>query len=112
MKRKDINQQAFFELLRAGLWSDGNPDIRIDGSTDWNEVYQLAQDQSVQGIVLQGIETVQGSWLGRQYVVRKAFSMFRRIGDLINHARIFPLDSLRFFPSMLVNGVRSEVRGE
>ena len=56
MKTKDINQQAFFELLRAGLWSDGNPDIRIDGSTDWNEVYQLAQEQSVQGIVLQGIE--------------------------------------------------------
>ena len=56
MKTKDINQQAFFELLRVGLWSDGNPDIRIDGITDWNEVYQLAQEQSVQGIVLQGIE--------------------------------------------------------
>ena len=50
-------------------------------------------------------------WLGRQYVARKAFSMFRRIGDLINHARIFPQDSLRFFPSMLVNGVRSAARG-
>ena len=56
MKRKDINQQAFFELLRTGLWGNGNPDIRIDGSTDWNKVYQLAQEQSVQGIVLQGIE--------------------------------------------------------
>lgn len=56
MKTKINNQQAFFELLKAGLWSDGNPDIRIDGSTDWNEVYQLAQEQSVQGLVLQGIE--------------------------------------------------------
>ena len=53
-----------------------------------------------------------GSWLGRQYVVRKAFSMFRRIGDLINHARIFPLDSLRFFPRIMWNGVRSAIRGE
>ena len=53
-----------------------------------------------------------GSWLGRQYVVRKAFSMFRRIGDLINHARIFPLDSLRFFPRIMFNGVRSAIRGE
>ena len=52
------------------------------------------------------------AWLGRQYVVRKAFSMFRRMSDLINHARIFPLDSLRFFPAMLVNGVRSAMRGE
>ena len=53
-----------------------------------------------------------GSWLGRQYVVRKAFSMFRRIGDLINHARIFPMDSLHFFPRIMWNGVRSAVRGE
>ncbi len=56
MKTKNNNQQAFFDLVKAGLWSDGNPDIRIDGTTDWQEVYQLAQKQSVQGIVLQGIE--------------------------------------------------------
>jgi len=52
------------------------------------------------------------SWLSRQYVVRKAFSMFRRMGDLINHARIFPLDSLRFFPRIMFNGVRSAMKGE
>lgn len=52
------------------------------------------------------------SWLSRQYVVKKAFSMFRRIGDLINHARIFPMDSLRFFPYMMFNGLRSAMRGE
>ena len=56
MKRKDINQQAFFELLRTGLWGNRNPDIRIDRATDWQEVYQLAQEQSVQGLVLQGID--------------------------------------------------------
>lgn len=52
------------------------------------------------------------SWLSRQYVVRKTFSMGRRVGDLINHARIFPLDSMRFFPYMIFNGVRSAMRGE
>jgi hypothetical protein len=56
-------EEVFLALVRAGLWSDGNLDIRIDGTTDWQEVYQLAQEQSVQGLVLQGIETVQGSWL-------------------------------------------------
>lgn len=55
--------------------------------------------------------TEHGSWLGRQYMVRKTFSMFRRIDDLINHARIFPLDSLRFFPYMMINGVRSAMKG-
>ena len=52
------------------------------------------------------------SWLSRQYVVRKVFSIGRRCGDLIRHARIFPLDSLRFFPYIMYNGLRSAVRGE
>lgn len=46
------------------------------------------------------------------YLVRKCFSMARRIGDLINHASVFPLDSLRFFPHILYNGLRSAARGE
>lgn len=46
------------------------------------------------------------------YLIRKCVSMGRRIGDLINHARIFPLDSLRFFPNIMFNGVRSAMRGE
>ena len=47
---------VFFSLLRAGLWGDRNPDIRIDGTTDWDYIYRLTQEQSVQGLVLQGIE--------------------------------------------------------
>ena len=46
------------------------------------------------------------------YLVRKCVPFGRRVGDLARHARIFPLDSLRFFPAMLVNGVRSAVNGE
>lgn len=48
----------------------------------------------------------------KPYLIRKCISMQRRIGDLINHARIFPLDSLRFFPSIMFNGLRSAMRGE
>lgn len=46
------------------------------------------------------------------YLLRKVCSMERRCGDLIRHARIFPLDSLRFFPYIMYNGLRSAVRGE
>ena len=46
------------------------------------------------------------------YLIRKCISMGRRIGDLINHARIFPLDSPRFLPTIMFNGVRSAMRGE
>ena len=45
-------------------------------------------------------------------VIRKCCSMWMRVTDLYNHARIFPLDSLRFFPRIMWNGMRSAVRGE
>lgn len=48
----------------------------------------------------------------RPYLLRKCISMGRRVGDLMNHARIFPLSSLRFFPRIMFNGVRSAMRGE
>ena len=47
----------------------------------------------------------------RPFLVRKTYSMCRRIGDVFNHAQIFPLDSLRFLPRLLLNGVRSAVNG-
>lgn len=46
------------------------------------------------------------------YLIRKLLSFGRRFGDLYRHARLFPLDSLRFAPYMLFNGLRSAVRGE
>ena len=46
------------------------------------------------------------------YLIRKSVSMGRRIDSLINHSRIFPLDSLRFFPHIMYNGIMSAMRGE
>lgn len=46
------------------------------------------------------------------YLIRKMCSMGRRCSDLVRHARIFPLDSLRFFPRIMLNGLVSAVRGE
>lgn len=46
------------------------------------------------------------------YIVRKVYSSGRRIGDLWRHARIFPLDSLRFLPNIMFNGLRSAVNRE
>ena len=49
-------QKSFLELVKAGLWGNGNPIIRIDETTDWQEVYRLASEQSVLGLVLDGLE--------------------------------------------------------
>ena len=46
------------------------------------------------------------------YFMRKTISFGRRLGDVFSHAWIFPLDSLRFLPGIVVNGLRSAARGE
>lgn len=46
------------------------------------------------------------------YLIRKVYSFGRRCGDLLCHARVFPWDSLRFFPTLVYNGLRSAARGE
>ena len=52
------------------------------------------------------------SYSNYPYLVRKCFSAMRRVGDLFNHARIFPLDSVRFSFAIMRNGVKSAMRGE
>ena len=63
----DNNTKAFFALVRAGLFPVHGEGFKVNDSlfreVDWNEVYELAQEQSVLGLVLAGIEAVQGSWL-------------------------------------------------
>ncbi len=50
-------QEQFLELVRAGLWADYCPKILAHGTTvDWKEVYQLAEEQSVMGLVAAGLD--------------------------------------------------------
>lgn len=59
--KEDKNIQAFFALVRAGLWEEVSVQdswFSIHGSeqVDWEKIYQLAEEQSVIGLVLAGIE--------------------------------------------------------
>lgn len=51
------NTHAFFALLRAGLWEK---DVQLSqfGEINFSEVYRLAEEQSVVGLVAAGIEHV------------------------------------------------------
>lgn len=67
-KNLNKNRQCFVELLKAGLWGDLRSvqeykGFMVQDSVDWNKVYQLAQEQSVQGIVLRGIEELKAEGL-------------------------------------------------
>ncbi len=51
----------FFALLRTGLWENlpvHGEGLKVNDSSDvdWEKVYQLAEEQSVVGLVLAGIE--------------------------------------------------------
>lgn len=48
----------------------------------------------------------------KPYIIRKTISLGRRCGDLLHHTTIFPSDSLKFFPRIMINGLRSVLRGE
>lgn len=90
------NTSAFFELLRAGLWSDVNSDMRIDEATDWQEIYRLASEQSVLGLVLAGLEhsnvkppqMMLLQWIGEvQMIEQRNKDMNAFIADLIEKLR-------------------------
>ena len=91
----------FFDLLRAGLWRNENPEIRIDGTTEWGKIYQLAQEQSVQGLVLQGIDRFKANdsrftvpqtlllqWIGEvQMIEQRNKEMNASISELVEKLR-------------------------
>ena len=55
--RLDNNQRAFFELLRAGLWEK---ETRLSQyqDIDYSAIMQMAEEQSVMGLITAGLEKV------------------------------------------------------
>jgi hypothetical protein len=53
----DNNTQAFLALMRAGLW-EREVQLSEFPNVDYNEVYRLAEEQSVLGLVAAGLEHV------------------------------------------------------
>ena len=111
----EYKQELFVKLLRAGLWEDLRPvsgsstseetnsmtKFQVSCDVDWEKLYQLAQEQSVQGLVLQGIDwfKVHDSrfmvpqvlllqWIGEVQIIEqrnKAMNQF--VADLITKMR-------------------------
>lgn len=64
----DNNHQAFFALLRAGMWG---MDVQLQpySNVDFRKVYRLAEEQSVVGLVAAGIEHVSDLIIPKQDVM-------------------------------------------
>ena len=59
------NQEAFFALLRAGLWET---DVQLlpYGDVDYMEVYRISEEQEVEGLVTAGMEYVKNVIIPQQ----------------------------------------------
>lgn len=57
---RDNTGSVFFELLKAGLWGEADANLNVNHNlfegVEWEKIYQLAQEQSVLGLVLAGLE--------------------------------------------------------
>lgn len=96
VRNSENTRIAFLELVEAGLWGGGNPDIGIDGTTDWQEVYQLATEQSVLGLLLDGLEhsdvkppqVLLLQWIGEvQMIEQRNKAMNQFVAELVEKMR-------------------------
>lgn len=64
----DVSQASFFSLLKAGLWEQS---VRLSpySSIDFDELYKLAEEQSVVGLLAAGLEHVEDMALAKQQVL-------------------------------------------
>ena len=94
------NKQVFISLVKAGLWADNESmDLWIQGfadSVDWDEIYQLAEEQSVIGLALAGIDyfnikppqKLLLQWIGEvQIIEQQNKAMNKFIAELIEKMR-------------------------
>lgn len=103
--RKDNTIDAFFALVMAGLFPVHGEGFRVNESlfqdVEWEKIYQLAQEQSVLGLVLAGLEQYKNlnvnldvnqklllQWIGEVQMIElrnKAMNVY--IADLIEEMR-------------------------
>ena len=66
----DNTQEQFLELVRSGLFPGKAAKILVHGTAvDWDEIYRLAEEQSVVGLVAAGMESLPSSERPPQAVV-------------------------------------------
>jgi len=105
---RDNTIEAFFALVRTGLWGEADANLNLNANdnlfegVEWEKIYQLAQEQSVQGLVLAGLEQYKNlnvnlevnqklllQWIGEVQVIEqrnKAMNVY--IAELIEEMRL------------------------
>lgn len=105
--------KAFYALATKYL---GMPEIsgamfQVSGDKKWEKKADLIMEFVLESGYF-GHNRDMSYYSKYPFVVRKTISMGRRIADMFKHSRIFPIDTLRFMPYIVINGLRSAARGE
>lgn len=97
------NQQAFLALVRAGLW-EKDVQLASYGLIDFNEVYRLAEEQAVVGLVAAGIEHVEDVKVPQQVALQFAgqtlqieqrnLAMNDFVGKIVERMRVAGINTL------------------
>jgi hypothetical protein len=78
-------KEQFLLLLRIGLWGgEANPENFPTESTDWKGLYKLAEQQTVVGIVYDGLSTLPLELQPDQHLLRKWYIHVLRIENSHN----------------------------
>lgn len=99
---------AALAVVYLGMPSDKMPFYSADAK--WKRKAELIQE-FVMRVGNMGHNRDNDYYGNYPFVIRKCISFGRRISDVCNHIKIFPIDSIRFFPSMIFNGVRLAAKG-
>lgn len=67
--RLSDNQQAFFEIMRAGLW-EKNVRLSQYKDIDFSTIYKLAAEQSVVGLITAGLERVKDVKIPKEVILQ------------------------------------------
>ena len=127
--REKINRKELeLRIIQMGLLSEwkafymlaikylGMPDVvQGSGLTVQGKKWERKADRIMEFILMSGNmghNRDMSHFNDKPFFVRKSISAGRRMKDVINHARIFPLDSLKFSCHIMISGVESAIKGE
>lgn len=75
------SERCFLELLKAGLWGT-SPDLSLfDGKTDWEGILRIAEEQTVVGVVADGIALLPKDYHGERRVMMLFFARAMALED-------------------------------
>lgn len=105
----DTVEQAFWELLKAGLWGRQPVLAAKLSDEEWAEVMKHAKRQSLQGILFDGMLRLPEDWQPQEEIRMKWFCRVNKIEQSnrkLNHVLVEFIDKLQEqgIPSLLLKG--------